>query len=288
MDISGKAKREHEGPEVLRIENLTKNYGVGNIEVKAVDGVSLSAKSGEIILIMGPSGSGKTTLITMAGALLKPNSGDIFIDNQNITQFKEEQRIWLRRKRIGFIFQSFNLLANLTALENVIVPLGLAGVKREIARKKAKGLLATFGLSQRETFLPEKLSGGEKQRVSIARALANDPKLILADEPTANLDSQKGREVMRILKGVAKNMGKTVVIVTHDQRLREIADRVLWMEDGRFKDSLELQTDPVCGAHVEEKATKASLNFRNKTYWFCSSGCKKEYIVANNIPTSYL
>ncbi len=274
-------------PEVLKIEKVSKIYGVGNIEVRAVDNVDLVANKGEIVLIMGPSGSGKTTLITMAGALLEPTSGEIFIDGENIASMSEKERIAIRRHKIGFIFQAFNLLTNLSALENVLVPLGIVGVKKSIARKKAEGLLATFDLSAREHFIPEKLSGGEKQRVSIARALANDPKLILADEPTANLDSQRGREVMRLLKSVAKNMGKTVVIVSHDQRLMEIADRVLWLEDGRFKEMENLQTDPNCGTQVIEKSSTPNLSYRGKKYFFCSAGCKKEYIEKNNIPQSY-
>lgn len=278
---------ELEKAPVLKMDKVCKIYGVGNIEVRAVDDVTLTAHSGEIVLIMGPSGSGKTTLITMAGVLLRPTSGDILIDGESVVNLDEGKRILIRRKKIGFIFQSFNLLTNLTAFENILVPLGLAGVKRGVAVKKAQGLLEAFGLTQRENFLPEKLSGGEKQRVSIARALANDPKLILADEPTANLDSQKGREVMRLLKGVAKNMGKTVVVVTHDQRLKEIADRVLWMEDGRFKDKEVLAEDLNCGAHVEIKATTPVIELHGKKLWFCSFGCKKEYIDKNNLPKSY-
>lgn len=274
-------------PDVLKIENVSKVYGVGSIEVRAVDSVDLVAKAGDIVLIMGPSGSGKTTLITMAGALLKPTTGAIYIDGENIVTMSEKERINLRRHKIGFIFQAFNLLTNLSALENVLVPLGLVGVKRGIARKKAEGLLSTFDLSAREHFIPEKLSGGEKQRVSIARALANDPKLILADEPTANLDSQRGREVMRLLKAVAKNMGKTVVVVSHDQRLMEIADRVLWLEDGRFKEMESLETDPNCNAQVIKKNSTPTLSYRGKKHFFCSVGCKKEYIEKNRIPASY-
>lgn len=274
---------ERTRPEVLKIEKVSKIYGLGNIEVRAVESVSFSADRGEIILIMGPSGSGKTTLITMAGALLRPTSGEILIDGENIVNYSEKERINLRRRKVGFIFQSFNLLANLTSFENVLVPLGLAGVQKGVAVKKARGLLETFGLGQRENFLPEKLSGGEKQRVSIARALANDPKLILADEPTANLDSQKGREVMRLLKGVAKNMGKTVVVVTHDQRLKEIADRVLWMEDGRFKKTESLSIDPNCGTSVEQTPASPNLFWRGQKYWFCSKACLEEFKEKNRI-----
>lgn len=274
-------------PLVLKIENLTKIYGVGNIEVRAVDNVNLTADKGEIVLIMGPSGSGKTTLITMAGALLKPSSGSIEIDGENIGNLAESKKIWIRRHKIGFVFQTFNLLANLTAFENVLVPLGLAGAKADISRKKAQGLLEVFGLGERSNFTPDKLSGGEKQRVSIARSLANDPKLILADEPTANLDSKRGREVMRLLKSVAKNMGKTVVIVSHDQRLAEIADRILWMEDGQIRAKEELETDANCGSSVEVNPKTPTLSYRGKNYYFCSEICKKEYIGKNRIPANY-
>lgn len=274
-------------PEVLKIEKLSKVYGVGNVEVRAVDNVDLVALGGEVILIMGPSGSGKTTLITIAGALLKPTSGSVYIDGQNIVTLPERERISLRRHKIGFVFQAFNLLSNLTTFENVLVPLGLSGVNRSLAKKKVDGLLEEFEIENRANFTPEKLSGGEKQRVSIARALVNDPKLILADEPTANLDSQRGREVMRLLRSVAKNMGKTVVIVSHDQRLMEIADRVLWMEDGRIKAFENLEADPNCGASVEVRSSTPRLDYRGKKYYFCSKGCKIEYVQKNKIPASY-
>lgn len=274
-------------PEVLKIEKLSKVYGVGNVEVRAVDNVDLVALGGEVILIMGPSGSGKTTLITIAGALLKPTSGSVYIDGQNIVTLPERERISLRRHKIGFVFQAFNLLSNLTTFENVLVPLGLSGVNRSLAKKKVDGLLEEFEIENRANFTPEKLSGGEKQRVSIARALVNDPKLILADEPTANLDSQRGREVMRLLRSVAKNMGKTVVIVSHDQRLMEIADRVLWMEDGRIKAFENLEADPNCGASVEVRGSTPRLDYRGKKYYFCSKGCKIEYVQKNKIPASY-
>lgn len=276
-----------ENTEVLKLENISKIYGLGNIEVRAVDSVNLKVNRGEVFLIMGPSGSGKTTLITMAGLLLRPSSGSIFIDGEDAVNLPEHKRRLLRLHKIGFVFQSFNLLANLTAMENVLVPLGLAGMKKDIAKKKALGLLQAFDLSHRASFSPDRLSGGEKQRVSIARSLANDPKLILADEPTANLDSQRGREVMRLLKAVAKNMGKTVVIVSHDQRLMEIADTVLWMEDGRFKDSEKLVEDPNCGTSVDVKPETVKLDFRGKKYYFCSQACKKEYIEKNHIPKDY-
>ncbi len=272
---------------VLKLESLTKIYGTGDIQVIAVDKVNLEVSHGEIVLIMGPSGSGKTTLITLAGTLLAPTDGAVFIDGENIVELEEKEKVQIRRHKIGFVFQDFNLLANLTVFENILVPLGLSGVKRSLASQKVKGLLEEFDLNPRANFTPNKLSGGEKQRVSIARALANDPKIILADEPTANLDSQRGREVMRLLKNVAKNMGKTVLVVSHDQRLTEISDRVLWMEDGHFKDRGDLATDPNCGASVVEKDDTQKLSYRGKKYLFCSAECKKEYIEKNRIPNSY-
>lgn len=278
---------DYKSPSVLKLDKVTKIYGFGNVEVRAVDNVDLTASGGEIVLIMGPSGSGKTTLLTMAGALLKPTSGTIEIDGENIATLAEKNKIWVRRHKIGFVFQTFNLLSNLTALENVLVPLGLAGVKSTIARKKALGLLEAFDLGHRSSFIPEKLSGGEKQRVSIARSLANDPKLILADEPTANLDSKRGREIMRLLRSVAKNMGKLVIVVSHDQRLTEIADRVFWMEDGQLKLSEKLETDPNCNSSIEISSSIPLLNYRGKKHYFCSEACKKEYIETNHIPSSY-
>ncbi|MBI2830363.1 MAG: ABC transporter ATP-binding protein, partial [Chloroflexi bacterium] len=189
---------------------------------------------GEIVLIMGPSGSGKTTLLTIAGGLLRPTSGLVKVEGEDISRLPDATLSSLRREKIGFVFQSFNLLGALTALENVLVALNLAGQKDNAALAKAKKLLTDFGLGNRLHFRPDKLSGGEKQRVSIARALANDPDLILADEPTANLDSQRGHEVMELLRDVAKKQGKTVVIVSHDQRIMDIADRVMWLEDGKL------------------------------------------------------
>jgi len=265
------------GEPTLKLRGVTKIYGFGNIQVRAVDTVDLEAWQGEVVLIMGPSGSGKTTLITMAGALLRPSDGSIKIDGEEISNAPNKALTQIRRAKVGFIFQSFNLLQNLTVLENVLVPLSLAHVPSSLSIRKANGLLDAFDLSARASFSPARLSGGEKQRVSIARALANDPKLILADEPTANLDSRRGREVMRLLRGVAKNMGKTVVVVSHDERLKEIADRILWMEDGRFKETEILEYDPNCGTRVEKNTTTPQLVTLNKTYYFCSKDCKEEY-----------
>jgi len=162
-------------------------------------------------------------------------------------------------------------------LENVAIVAGLAGSRNDIARKKAAALLTELGLGERLNFLPEKLSGGEKQRVAIARALINDPTLILADEPTANLDSKIGHEIMRLLRSIAKEQGRSVVIVSHDQRIKDIADRVLWLEDGEFKEIMTMATDPVCQMVVEqEKAVSAEWN--GQAYHFCAQGCRDEFL----------
>jgi putative ABC transport system ATP-binding protein len=221
--------------QVLRVEGLTKVFGSGRTQVRAVDGVDLSARAGEILLIMGPSGSGKTTLLTMIGGLLRPTSGRIFIDNVEVTAMRRSELPQVRRHHVGFIFQTFNLLESLTAQENVEVALNVAGVVGHEARERARRLLVEAGLEGRLDFKAKDLSGGEKQRVSIARALANEPRLLLADEPTANLDSRHGHEVMQLLRDLTHNQGRTAIVVSHDLRLRDIADTVLWLEDGRLR-----------------------------------------------------
>ena len=222
---------------VLELQNTSKIYGSGHTAVKAVDGVDLKVKPGEIVLIMGPSGSGKTTLLSMAGLLLRPTEGQIWLDGQEVTALSERQLPALRLRGVGFVFQAYNLLGALTARENVELVMNIAGVKGKAARERAAELLALLGLERRLDHRPADLSGGEKQRVAIARALANDAPLILADEPTGNLDSKTGRDVMELLCcGLGRDQGRAIVIVTHDHRLRDIADRVLWLEDGRLSD----------------------------------------------------
>lgn len=220
----------------LQVTRVTKRFGEAATEVIAVRDVSLEVAPGEVVLIMGPSGSGKTTLLLMLGALLRPSAGEIRLDGQVLTALSESRLPDVRLRRFGFIFQDFNLLSALSALENVAIVAGLAGTVDREARKKAAAILTDLGLGERLHFLSEKLSGGEKQRVAIARALVNDPTFILADEPTANLDSKIGHEIMRLLRRIAKEQGRSIVIVSHDQRIKDIADRVLWLEDGRFTD----------------------------------------------------
>ncbi len=261
----------------LQVADVSKRYGSGTTEVIAVRQVSLSVAPGEIVLIMGPSGSGKTTLLSMMGALLKPTEGEIQLNGDVISALAESRLPDIRLKQFGFIFQDFNLLSALSALENVAIVAELGGMKSGPARKKAADLLSGLGLGERLNFLPEKLSGGEKQRVAIARALVNDPTLILADEPTANLDSRIGHEIMRLLRGIAKEQGRSVVIVSHDQRIKNIADRVLWLEDGQFKEMVTMATDPVCGMTVEREKAAATSVFDGATYYFCSRGCRLEF-----------
>ncbi|MDF2703699.1 MAG: transporter ATP-binding protein [Rubrobacteraceae bacterium] len=260
----------------LQVTHVTKRFGTGETEVVAVRDVSLDVAPGEVVLIMGPSGSGKSTLLSMLGALLKPTEGEIQLGDEVLSALSENRLPDIRLHQFGFIFQDFNLLSALTVLENVVLVAELAGAKRGDAREKARAQLTELGLAERLDFLPEKLSGGEKQRVAIARALINEPALILADEPTANLDSSIGHEIMRLLRRIAREQNRSVVIVSHDARIKDIADRVLWLEDGRFKDMVAMATDPVCGMAVEkEKAVVAERNGR--TFYFCSRGCRNEF-----------
>jgi putative ABC transport system ATP-binding protein len=264
---------------LLEVSGVTKRFGSGDTEVVAIRDVSLALDPGEVVLIMGPSGSGKTTLLSMLGALLKPSEGTIRLGDDIISELDEARLPGIRLRRFGFIFQDFNLLSALSVLDNVAIVAELGGMRRRAAREKARRILGDLGLAARLHFLPEKLSGGEKQRVAIARALINDPTLILADEPTANLDSKLGHEIMRLLRRIAREQGRAVVIVSHDHRIREIADRVLWLEDGQFKDLVTMATDPVCGMPVERE--RAITGARGAaTYYFCSRGCRDEFLSA--------
>ena len=262
---------------VLDARGLSRTFGNGAASVDAVRDLDLAVRAGEVVLIMGPSGSGKTTLLTMLGGLLRPSGGTIAIGGQDLSGLSESELPELRAHSFGFIFQDFNLMPSLSARENVEIALNIAGVRGAAAHTRALQLLERLGLGERVGFLPEQLSGGEKQRVAIARALANEPALILADEPTANLDSHHGREVMRELRRIAKEEGRSVVIVSHDQRLKEIADRVLWLEDGRFSSEDDLVIDPVCGMTLERGAARNSLEVEGQTYWFCCPGCQDEF-----------
>ena len=218
----------------LEAEQLTKIYQEGAFQVPAVQDVTLTARAGEVVAILGPSGSGKTTLLSMLGCMLRPTSGSITIHGECVSDLDESQLPWVRRRYVGFIFQSFNLFAALSAAENVEVVLQLKGLERRTRRTEARRLLDLVGLGKRADFLPRDMSGGERQRVSIARALAGDPPLILADEPTANLDAKNGEQVMKLLHAVTRSDGRTVIIVTHDHRVMPYIDRSVRIEDGRL------------------------------------------------------
>lgn len=263
----------------LQVEHVTKTFGSGDTGVVAVKDVTFSVGPGEVVLIMGPSGSGKSTLLMMLGALLKPSEGSISVDGFDVTGLSERKLPDVRLRHFGFIFQDFNLLSALTVRDNVAIAAELTGLSRREAAKRATTLLTGLGLGQRLHFTPDKLSGGEKQRVAIARSLVNDPTLILADEPTANLDSSHGHEIMRLLRDIAKEGRRSVVIVSHDARIKDIADRVLWLEDGQFKDVVEMATDPVCGMAVEREGAVTGV-CDGETYYFCARGCRDEFLAS--------
>jgi putative ABC transport system ATP-binding protein len=261
---------------IVEVIEATKAFGQGRGEVLAVDRVSLSVPAGQLLLIMGPSGSGKTTLLTIMGGLLRPSSGSVIVDGVDITRLSEGQLAPIRREKVGFVFQTFNLWETLNVRENVELALNMAGSSGKGARARAERLLTERGLADRLEFRTRDLSGGEKQRVSVARALANEPSLLLADEPTANLDSKRGYEVMKLLHGISREKDRAVVVVSHDERIREVADRVMWMEDGRIEDIGGLAVDPVCRMSVEAvKAVTAEHN--GNVYYFCSRGCSWEF-----------
>ena len=260
----------------LSVHDLTKTYGEGDLAVAAVRHVDLDVDPGEVVLIMGPSGSGKTTLLLMLGAMLRPTSGTINVDGVELATAAERSLPPLRAAHFGFVFQDFNLLSALTALENVELACNLAGVHGHAARQRATDLLTRLGLGDRLRFRSDQLSGGEKQRIAVARALANNATIILADEPTANLDSAHGRDIARLLRQLATDDGRSVIIVSHDDRLREIADRVLWLEDGQFRELAAMSTDPVCGMAVDTTSTYRAEQ-SGRAWWFCSTHCRDEF-----------
>ena len=219
---------------VLRLEDVTKVFGSGETEVTAVAGANLDLAGGELVLLMGPSGAGKSTLLQLCGALLRPTSGRVWLDGTDVTALTESRLPDVRLHKVGFVFQAFQLLANLNALENVRLVLEAAGRSGADADARARQLLTGLGLAHRLRARPATLSGGEKQRVAVARALANDPSLVLADEPTGNLDSKSGAAVMDLLVHAVRERGTAVLVATHDDRLRAVADRVVRIEDGRL------------------------------------------------------
>ncbi len=221
--------------EIIHLKNVSKFYLMGESVVRAVDNVSLDINKGDFVAVMGPSGSGKSTMMNLVGSLDVPTRGAVFLDNENVSYLTESELAELRGKKVGFIFQQFNLIPNLTVKENVMLPMDFQGTEEWEREEVAEELLDKVNLSDRMNFYPNQLSGGQQQRVAIARSLANDPEVILADEPTGNLDSKTGKRVMDFLRELNKE-GKTVIMVTHDPDLaREHADIVYWLRDGKIE-----------------------------------------------------
>jgi putative ABC transport system ATP-binding protein len=217
---------------MMELRDVTKTYDLGRRTVRAVRGVSLQIVGGEFVSIMGPSGSGKSTVLHLLGALDTPTSGLVLFDGRDLNSMSDRERSLLRRTRIGFVFQFFNLLPTLTGAENVALPLLLAGVKRSDARKRAEASLERVGLTDRADHFPEELSGGEMQRVAIARALVTDPEAVLCDEPTGNLDSVSSEEILTLLRGLPESGRCAVVVVTHDAHSASYGDRIVHIRDG--------------------------------------------------------
>lgn len=219
---------------IIKLENVWKTYQLGKTEVHALRGLSLEIFPGSFVTIMGSSGSGKSTLLNMIGCLDFPTQGKVYLKGKNISEMPESQLSQFRGKTLGFVFQDFNLLANLTAVENVMLPMLFQGIPLVERKKKAENLLERVGLRQRMFHQPSELSGGERQRVALARAFANDPEVIVADEPTGNLDSVTGQMIMENLKDFHRKQGKTMVIVTHDPKIAEYAEEIINIKDGQI------------------------------------------------------
>ena len=219
---------------IVRVSKVTKTFRLGKVEVYALKGVDLEVATGKYISIMGPSGSGKSTLFNMIGGLDKPSSGKVFIDEVDIAQLDAYELAWLRCRKIGYIFQTFNIIHVMTALENVTLPMIFAGMNNDEAVEKGIQLLELVGLGDRFRHKPFELSGGQQQRVAIARALANDPAIILADEPTGNLDLNTGEEIISLLKNLSQERNMTVISATHDIKMLNVSDQVVWIRDGRI------------------------------------------------------
>lgn len=225
---------------VIHVFDLTKIYNLGEVEVRALNGLNMKVMKGEFVSVMGPSGSGKTTLLNMIGALDNPSSGAVFVNGINVAHMDDEQQTNLRLRNLGFIFQFYNLVPVLTAYENVELPLVFAEIPEDIRREKANKFLDVVGLGDIMDHLPAELSGGEQQRVAIARSLVNEPALLIADEPTGELDTKKGREIVNLLRELNKELDQTILMVTHDPAIGNLADRLLRMRDGKIIDEIKL------------------------------------------------
>lgn len=238
--------------EIVHTQDVTKVYVMGSEEVHALRGITCTIHSGEYVSIMGPSGSGKSTFFNMIGGLDKPTAGEVYIDEVDIAQLGIYELAWLRCRKIGYIFQTFNLIMVMNAIENVSLPMIFAGLSADEARDKAAELLRLVGLGERLTHRPVEMSGGQQQRVAIARALANDPAIILADEPTGNLDLRTGREIIELLTAMKEERGVTIITATHDHKMLAASDRVIWITDGQIsriqnRDELDIRVGSIAG-----------------------------------------
>ncbi len=237
---------------VVKTEDVVKEYRMGTNIVRALDGINIEIARGEYISLMGPSGSGKSTLFNMIGALDGPTGGRVYIDGQDMSQLSRSQIAWFRCHRVGYIFQSYNLLPVMSALENVTLPMIFAGLSTKERSKKGEELLNLVGLADRIHHRPDELSGGQRQRVAIARAFANDPTIILADEPTANLDTITGREIIDLIRDLNRGKGVTVISATHDLKMLDVSDRIVDIRDGlveriRNRDEIDIEVGEVGG-----------------------------------------
>ena len=222
---------------IIKTENLTKDYETGTQVVSALKGINLSVEKGEFLSIMGPSGSGKTTLMNIIGCLDSPTNGSYYLNDKSVSKLDDDELAKIRNEEIGFVFQSFHLLARNTAFDNVMLPLKYAGLSKEEATKKSNNVLDLVGLSSRSKHTPAELSGGQQQRVAIARALVNEPSILFADEPTGNLDSKTGQDVMKIFKDLNKN-GQTIILITHEDSIAKQSNRIITIMDGLIKSDL--------------------------------------------------
>jgi putative ABC transport system ATP-binding protein len=225
----------------VEARRLTKHYGSGSAAVMALDHVNLTAREGEFVSVMGPSGCGKSTLLHLLGGLDTPSEGEVLIAGRNLSELSDNDLTELRRRKIGFVFQFFNLIPVLTAVENAALPVTLDGMKPTEARQRGADWLTRFGLGDRLESRPHQLSGGQQQRVAVARALVAEPELVLADEPTGNLDTRAGDEIAGLLRDVSKTYSRTVIMVTHDPRIAAYADRIIFLKDGRVVDETLLE-----------------------------------------------
>jgi len=223
---------------IIETQNLVKTFQVGSEEVQALKGVNLSVKKGEFLSIMGPSGSGKTTLMNIIGCLDTPSSGQYYLNNQLVNELDDDNLAMIRNKEIGFVFQSFHLLARNSALNNVMLPLKYAGIKESDADQRAKEVLEKVGLMDRVNHSPSELSGGQQQRVAIARALVNKPSIIFADEPTGNLDSQTGNDVMKLFQEL-NDQGQTIILITHEEDIAMQSKRIITIKDGLIESDIQ-------------------------------------------------